>query len=132
MTAEVGVDFIAAAAVQVHGGYGFSREYPVERLYREARVTTIYEGNSEVQRMVIARALAALDSTAPAWDAPRRDAAWPGRGKRERRPSAGRRFARCGGRRCSGRGHFSWILMAIDLGFASSRLGSASCSTPCL
>jgi alkylation response protein AidB-like acyl-CoA dehydrogenase len=52
--------------VQVHGGYGFSREYAVERLYREARVTTIYEGTSEVQRMVIARALAALDSTAPA------------------------------------------------------------------
>ena len=57
---------IVAAAVQVHGGYGFSREYAVERLYREARVTTIYEGTSEVQRMVIARALAALDSSAPA------------------------------------------------------------------
>jgi len=57
---------IVAAAVQVHGGYGYSREYAVERLYREARVTTIYEGTSEVQRMVIARALAALDSSAPA------------------------------------------------------------------
>ncbi len=44
-------------AVQVHGGYGYSREYTVERLYRDARVTTIYEGTSEVQKMVIARAL---------------------------------------------------------------------------
>ncbi|MCP4901669.1 MAG: acyl-CoA dehydrogenase [bacterium] len=44
-------------AVQVHGGYGYSKEYPVERLYRDARVTTIYEGTSEVQKMVIARAL---------------------------------------------------------------------------
>lgn len=48
---------IVAAAVQIHGGYGFSREYAVERFYRDARVTTIYEGTSEVQRMVIARAL---------------------------------------------------------------------------
>lgn len=48
---------LVAWAVQIHGGYGFSREYTVERLYREARVTTIYEGTSEVQKMVIARAL---------------------------------------------------------------------------
>ncbi len=53
------VNRIVAWAVQIHGGYGFSREYTVERLYREARVTTIYEGTSEVQKMVIARALAA-------------------------------------------------------------------------
>jgi butyryl-CoA dehydrogenase len=56
---------IVALAVQVHGGYGYSREYPVERLYRDARVTTIYEGTSEVQRMVIARALRDLETTAP-------------------------------------------------------------------
>jgi alkylation response protein AidB-like acyl-CoA dehydrogenase len=42
-------------AVQVHGGYGFVKDYPVERYYRDARVTTIYEGTSEVQRLVIAR-----------------------------------------------------------------------------
>ena len=48
---------MVAWAVQVHGGYGYSREYAVERLYRDARVTTIYEGTSEVQKMVIARAL---------------------------------------------------------------------------
>lgn len=46
-------------AVQIHGGYGYSREYTIERLYRDARVTTIYEGTSEVQKMVISRALAA-------------------------------------------------------------------------
>lgn len=48
---------VAAWAVQVHGGYGYSREYLVERLYRDARVTTIYEGTSEVQKLVIARAM---------------------------------------------------------------------------
>lgn len=41
-------------AIQIHGGYGYSREYPVERMYRDARVTEIYEGTSEIQRMVIA------------------------------------------------------------------------------
>lgn len=43
--------------LQLHGGYGYSREYPVERLYRDARITRIYEGTSEVQRLVIARDL---------------------------------------------------------------------------
>lgn len=43
--------------VQLHGGYGYSREYLIERLYRDARVTRIYEGTSEIQRMVIAREL---------------------------------------------------------------------------
>jgi alkylation response protein AidB-like acyl-CoA dehydrogenase len=47
----------AYRALQVHGGYGYIKEYPVERYYRDARVTTIYEGTSEVQRMVIARSL---------------------------------------------------------------------------
>jgi len=44
-------------AIQVHGGYGYSREYPVERIYRDARLMTIGEGTSEIQRMVIARQL---------------------------------------------------------------------------
>lgn len=48
---------IADRAVQVHGGSGYVHEYRVEQLYRDARVTTIYEGTSEVQRMVIARSL---------------------------------------------------------------------------
>ena len=41
-------------AVQYHGGYGYTREYPVERMMRDAKITEIYEGTSEVQRMVIA------------------------------------------------------------------------------
>ena len=44
-------------AIQLHGGYGYVSDYPVERLYRDARVTTIYEGTSEIQRLVIARQL---------------------------------------------------------------------------
>ncbi len=50
---------VADAALQIHGGYGYSREYPVERLFRDARVTSIYEGTSEIQRIVIARSLLA-------------------------------------------------------------------------
>lgn len=42
-------------AMQVHGGYGYTREFPVERYLRDVRITTIYEGTSEIQRMVIAR-----------------------------------------------------------------------------
>jgi alkylation response protein AidB-like acyl-CoA dehydrogenase len=44
-------------AVQIHGGYGYSKSYPVERYYRDARVTRIYEGTSEIHRMVIARSV---------------------------------------------------------------------------
>ena len=44
-------------AVQIHGGYGYSKSYPVERYYRDARVTRIYEGTSEVHRMVIAKSV---------------------------------------------------------------------------
>ncbi len=47
----------ALNAVQVHGGYGYSKEYPVERLLRDAKVTQIYEGTSEIQKLVIAREL---------------------------------------------------------------------------
>jgi alkylation response protein AidB-like acyl-CoA dehydrogenase len=46
---------ITARALQIHGGNGYVRDFPVERHLRDARVTTIYEGTSEVQRMVIAR-----------------------------------------------------------------------------
>jgi alkylation response protein AidB-like acyl-CoA dehydrogenase len=47
--------FVAHAAVQIHGGLGYSKELPIERYFRDAKITEIYEGTSEIQRMVIAR-----------------------------------------------------------------------------
>ncbi|MBW1821804.1 MAG: acyl-CoA dehydrogenase family protein, partial [Deltaproteobacteria bacterium] len=47
------VNRVTATALQIHGGYGYIKEYPVERYYRDARVFTIYEGTSEIQRIVI-------------------------------------------------------------------------------
>ena len=44
-------------ALQIHGGYGYMKEYAIERMYRDARITTLYEGTSEVQKMVISRAV---------------------------------------------------------------------------
>ncbi|MNN47892.1 Acyl-CoA dehydrogenase [compost metagenome] len=49
---------VCSSAVQIHGGYGYLEDYPVERYYRDARITQIYEGSSEIQRMLIARELA--------------------------------------------------------------------------
>lgn len=49
--------WVTTKAVQIHGGYGYSREYPVERMMRDAKITEIYEGTSEVQRIVIAASL---------------------------------------------------------------------------
>ncbi len=42
-------------AIQMLGGYGYTKDFPLERFYRDVRVTTIYEGTSEIQRMIIAR-----------------------------------------------------------------------------
>ncbi|MCP4109565.1 MAG: acyl-CoA dehydrogenase [Desulfobacteraceae bacterium] len=47
------VNRVVGKALQVHGGYGFTKDYPIERMYRDARVFTIYEGTSEIQRIVI-------------------------------------------------------------------------------
>ena len=46
---------IADRAVQIHGGAGYMAEYPVERLYRDARLFRIYEGTSQIQQLIIAR-----------------------------------------------------------------------------
>jgi alkylation response protein AidB-like acyl-CoA dehydrogenase len=50
---------VCSAAIQTFGGYGYTRDFPVERIYRDVRVCQIYEGTSDIQRLVIARALAA-------------------------------------------------------------------------
>ncbi len=54
MASEV-AEKVARNAIQIHGSYGYSREFPVERIYRDQRLMTIGEGTSEIQRLVIAR-----------------------------------------------------------------------------
>lgn len=49
--------YVTHQAIQIHGGYGYITEYEVERMYRDARITEIYEGTNEVQRLIVARAL---------------------------------------------------------------------------
>lgn len=51
-------EWVCSKAIQIHGGYGYLHDYPVERHYRDARITQIYEGTSEIQRLLIARNLA--------------------------------------------------------------------------
>jgi alkylation response protein AidB-like acyl-CoA dehydrogenase len=48
---------VTSLAVQIHGGYGYMRDYPMERMYRDAKITEIYEGTSEIQKIVISRAI---------------------------------------------------------------------------
>jgi alkylation response protein AidB-like acyl-CoA dehydrogenase len=55
--ASEGAEQVCSAAIQVHGGYGYIADFPVERIYRDVRVCQIYEGTSDVQRIVIARGL---------------------------------------------------------------------------
>jgi alkylation response protein AidB-like acyl-CoA dehydrogenase len=55
-----------AEAIQILGGYGYTKEFPVERYYRDAKITEIYEGTSEIQRIVIARAILQLQATGAA------------------------------------------------------------------
>jgi alkylation response protein AidB-like acyl-CoA dehydrogenase len=50
---------VATDAVQIFGGYGYTRDYPVERFMRDAKIMQIYEGTNQIQRMVIARELLA-------------------------------------------------------------------------
>jgi alkylation response protein AidB-like acyl-CoA dehydrogenase len=48
---------VTTDSVQVHGGYGFIKEYEVERFFRDAKITQIYEGTSQIQKLVIARSV---------------------------------------------------------------------------
>jgi alkylation response protein AidB-like acyl-CoA dehydrogenase len=48
---------VTTDAIQVHGGYGYTKDYPVERFFRDAKITQIYEGTSQIQRLVVARSL---------------------------------------------------------------------------
>jgi hypothetical protein len=50
---------VASDAIQIHGGYGYVADFPVERIYRDVRVCQIYEGTSDIQRLVIGRAVLA-------------------------------------------------------------------------
>src|SRR4029077_2306735 len=50
---------VCSDAIQIHGGYGYVTDFPVERIYRDVRVSQIYEGASDIQRLVIARAVVA-------------------------------------------------------------------------
>lgn len=54
LSASEAAMWITTKAIQVHGGYGFTKEYVVERNFRDAKITEIYEGTSEIQRLVIA------------------------------------------------------------------------------
>ena len=55
LTASEAAMWITHQAVQIHGGMGYSKEMPLERYFRDAKITEIYEGTSEIQRLVIAR-----------------------------------------------------------------------------
>ena len=59
----------STTAIQIHGGYGYCQDYPVERYYRDAKITELYEGTSEIHRLVLARAL--LSPEARAWETDR-------------------------------------------------------------
>jgi acyl-CoA dehydrogenase len=52
---------VTVEAVQILGGYGYTRDYPVERMFRDAKITQIYEGTNEIQRIVISNYLAKED-----------------------------------------------------------------------
>ena len=63
---------VCSQAVQIHGGYGYLEDYPVERYYRDARITQIYEGSSEIQRLLIARSWRTIRFSDESWKRRRR------------------------------------------------------------
>src|SRR5690606_14830948 len=78
LTASEAAMWITHQAVQIHGGMGYSKEMPLERYFRDAKITEIYEGTSELQRLVIARNESGLRC------APRRTTILSGHGARRR------------------------------------------------
>jgi len=55
----------ADRAIQIHGGSGYADDFPVERYYRDARVTTLYEGTSQIQKLIIGRDLTGINALIP-------------------------------------------------------------------
>ena len=83
---------VSTDAVQILGGYGYIKEYPVERFMRDAKITQIYEGTQEIQRLVIAREMVKESARVPARrrrlaPRPRRPSLRPSRPARRCRPS---------------------------------------------
>ena len=57
LNASENARFVTNLALQMHGGYGYMQDYPLERMYRDAKITEIYEGTSEIHKVVISRAM---------------------------------------------------------------------------
>lgn len=57
LNASENARYVTNLALQIHGGYGYMKDYPLERMYRDAKITEIYEGTSEIHKLVISRAL---------------------------------------------------------------------------
>ena len=57
LNASENARFVTNLALQIHGGYGYMQDYPLERMYRDAKITEIYEGTSEIHKLVISRAV---------------------------------------------------------------------------
>ena len=56
---------VALNAMRIHGGYGYSTEFDIERYFRDARVTTLYEGTSQIQKLIIGRAMTGINALVP-------------------------------------------------------------------
>jgi len=59
-TSSARADFSSATAVQIHGGYGYTRECPVERMHGDSKIYDIFEGTEQIQQLLIARAISGL------------------------------------------------------------------------